>query len=141
MAAAAPNDSGRSKTLGMRKLKRRLTLLRPAPALERPKTRGECMPGGWNAERPCPFASCRHHLLLEVERNGAIKLNFGHDDPALLWQTCALDVAELEDGDTLAGVGRYLNVSRERARQLEERALFRLPIEAREALVVFFRGE
>jgi hypothetical protein len=39
-------------------------------AIPRPTTRGECL----QEARPCPWASCRHHLLLEV---AAIK---GGDD-------------------------------------------------------------
>ncbi len=34
----------------------------PMLAIPRPTTRGECL----QEARPCPWASCRHHLLLEV---------------------------------------------------------------------------
>jgi hypothetical protein len=34
----------------------------PMLALPRPTSRAEC----WQEARPCPWASCRHHLLLEV---------------------------------------------------------------------------
>ncbi len=34
----------------------------------RPKTRGECASG----PRPCPWVSCRHHLYLDVDKNGSV---------------------------------------------------------------------
>jgi hypothetical protein len=34
-------------------------------AIPRPTTRGECL----QEARPCPWVSCRHHLLLEVARS------------------------------------------------------------------------
>ena len=56
---------------------RRLALLEPTPeGVERPHTRGDCLEGGSNAERPCPFVSCRYHLALDVQRNGSLTVNF-----------------------------------------------------------------
>jgi len=89
------------------------------PDVERPRTRGDCdeMP------RPCPFVSCRHHLYLDVnDDTGAIKLNFPHLEPWELVETCSLDVADRE-GVTLEETGAILNVTRERVRQIEMRAL------------------
>lgn len=91
-----------------------------------PLTRGECL----EAERPCPFISCRHHLFLDVDQaTGSIKLNFpghfhGDGTPNLdqMHATCALDVAD-HDGKTLETVGGLLNVTRERVRQIEALAL------------------
>ena len=34
--------------------------------IERPRTRGDCAPGGPLHMRPCPFVACRHHLLIEA---------------------------------------------------------------------------
>ncbi len=85
----------------------------------RPKTRGDCVGG----ERPCPFAGCRYHLFLDVHpRTGSIKLNFPDLELEELAETCALDVADRE-GTTLEKVGAILNVTRERIRQIENKAL------------------
>lgn len=95
-----------------------------------PLVRGECA----ETERPCPFISCRYHLFLDVNDRGGIKLNFpdlfdADGTPALegLRETCTLDVADREDA-TLEHVGELLNVTRERARQLENEALARLSV-------------
>lgn len=87
-----------------------------------PMVRAECS----EAERPCPFISCRYHLFLDVDaKRGSIKFNFpdliGDDDAPMLElmiDTCALDVAE-RDAVTLEGLGELLNMTRERVRQLE----------------------
>lgn len=59
---------------------------------ERPRTRGEC----YGMPRPCPFASCRHHLLHDAHRtiDGTPRLRILHDDPTTMVNTCALDVAD-----------------------------------------------
>lgn len=81
-----------------------------------PLTRGDCVDG----PRPCPFVTCRHHLFLDVV-HGAIKLNFPDLEPSELELSCSLDLAELGEL-TLEQVGAALNVTRERIRQLEEKA-------------------
>jgi hypothetical protein len=92
---------------------------------DRPKTRGECL-AGEHAARPCPFVSCKHHLYLDVdERTGSIKLNFPKLEPWELKESCTLDVAE-RDGVTLQDIGGAMNVTRERIRQIEARALVKL---------------
>lgn len=125
-------------TLSPRRVnKRKLALLMEQNANEvheeRPKTRGECL----SMERPCPYVSCKHHLYLDVRRNGTIALNFPDLEPWELIDTCALDVAEETelgdptrpsgngegDGVTMERVGLILNMTRERVRQIEERAL------------------
>lgn len=115
---------------------------------DRPRTRGECA----NGPRPCPWVSCRYHLLLEVKppsvdeygrsHGGTIRLpvlgsklhpgagplavdEFTEAATACLEamaETCTLDVAD-SGGTILAEVGELLGVTRERARQLEEKAL------------------
>lgn len=81
----------------------------------RPKTRGECA----NGIRPCPWAGCRYSLYLEVDPDtGSIKINHPKLELEQLADTCALDVAE-RGGLTLEEVGQLLNVTRDRARQLE----------------------
>ncbi len=93
---------------------------------ERPRTRGECA----NAERPCPFVSCKHHLYLDVnEETGTLKINFPTKEPDELAESCALDVAD-RGGATLEEVGELVNVTRERVRQLETKALLSLVPEA-----------
>ena len=91
----------------------------------RPTTRGDCLQGE-HAARPCPFVSCKHHLYLDVEsRTGSIKLNFPDKQPWEMLESCALDVAE-RDGVTLQDIGGAMNVTRERIRQIEARALVKL---------------
>jgi hypothetical protein len=36
------------------------------------RTRADCLPGGINAERPCPLVGCKHHLKLDAQANGTI---------------------------------------------------------------------
>lgn len=84
----------------------------------KPKTRGECMDG----HRPCPYVSCRWHLFLDVSSIGSLKLNFPDIEPDELTESCALDVAD-RGGDTLENVGTMLNLTRERIRQLETKAM------------------
>ena len=92
----------------------------------RPETRGECLSGEVHAVRPCPFVSCKHHLYLDVsEATGNIKLNFPDLAVWQLRETCALDVAD-RGGATLDEIGRHLNLTRERVRQLSDLALARL---------------
>ena len=86
--------------------------------IERPKTRGDCLPGGCNEERPCPFVSCKHHLYLDVQPSGNVKFNFPDVDVDAMKHSCSLDVAE-KGGVTLMGVGKYLPMTRERVRQIE----------------------
>ncbi len=89
--------------------------------LARPKIRAHCVDG----PRPCPFVSCRHHLAFEVTAAGGLKANHPETDLDDLADTCALDVAD-RGGVTLEEVGRRLNVTRERIRQEETKALRRL---------------
>ena len=70
---------------------------------DRPSTRADCLPGGVNAERPCPWVSCRHHVYLSVSPLGGIySQDVGPDELHLLADTCALDVAE-RGGDLVVG--------------------------------------
>jgi hypothetical protein len=90
---------------------------------DRPQTRGDCLPGGCNGARPCPWVSCKAHLAIDVdERTGSIKVNFPELDVLEMAETCALDVAD-RGGITLEEVGAVMNLVRERVRQLEVRAL------------------
>jgi hypothetical protein len=105
----------------------------PGVDYDRPKTRAECKDG----PRPCPFVSCRHHLLLDVKEPGVrgpgIKMNFPDMGPEDMYATnehgevvtlpsCSLDVAE-EGNHNLDEVGAFMNLTRERARQIEDELL------------------
>jgi Sigma-70, region 4 len=85
-----------------------------------PNTRAECNYG----YRPCPYVRCRYNLFLEVKPNGAISGNW-KCEPTDVKKSCALDIAE-EGSHTLDQVGEYLNLTRERVRQLERDALIKL---------------
>ncbi|MDF1561910.1 MAG: sigma factor-like helix-turn-helix DNA-binding protein [Deltaproteobacteria bacterium] len=119
----------RGRTVTVRELRRLLRASRKAPdpavivsGPPRPRSRGECR----EEPRPCPWISCRYHLYLDVSpRTGSLRLNFPDLEVWELEETCALDVAE-RGGTTLDRVGRLLDLTRERVRQLERLALVRL---------------
>lgn len=91
--------------------------------VRRPRTRGECAPGGALHQRPCPWAGCRHHLLIDVDPyTGTLKLNHATFDVSELAATCSLDRADVGE-HTLEQVGEMMNVTRERTRQIEVKAL------------------
>lgn len=92
--------------------------------IDRPRTRGDCA----SVSRPCPFVTCKHHLYLDVRpRTGNITLNFPDLEPDELPpdQSCALDVAE-RGGCTLQRTGDLMNMTRERVRQIEQKARERI---------------
>jgi len=75
--------------------------------------------------------SCKHSLYLDVNpETGSIKLNYPDLEPWEIEHSCVLDLAE-SGGLTLEGVGDLLNLTRERIRQVEVRAL--LAIKSSEA--------
>lgn len=84
--------------------------------LVRPKTRGECA----DVPRPCPFVSCRHHLYLDVDKNGSVIEHA--TDPTEMAVSCSLDVAD--DGEMLLEeIGSIFGIGRERVRQIEASAI------------------
>lgn len=85
---------------------------------EMPRTRADCVDG----PRPCPFVGCRHNLYLDVTPNGSLKLNWPDLEPWELQESCALDVAD-KGPQHLETIGRLLQLTRERVRQLEGRYL------------------
>ncbi|MDQ2646598.1 MAG: hypothetical protein M3020_22500 [Myxococcota bacterium] len=116
----------RARTISVKRMtKRELEigrLLYPETDYWKPRTRAECADG----PRPCPFVSCRHHLFIDVSpRTGAIKLNFPDLEVWDLGESCALDVAD-RGGTTLEDVGAIMNLTRERIRQVEVKALAKL---------------
>lgn len=120
-----PESEARPKTISTRRMarerKRSQDVLRVLDN-ERPKHRSDCRDG----PRPCLYVSCRFHLYLDVnETTGSIKVNHPDLEPWELKESCALDIAE-RGGLTHEEIGRLLNVTRERARQVEESGLAKL---------------
>jgi Sigma-70, region 4 len=116
----------RARTISVKRMtKRELEIgrmLYPETDYYKPKTRAECQEG----VRPCPYVSCQHHLFLDVSaRTGAIKLNFPDLEVWEMNETCALDIAD-RGGTTLEDVGAIMNLTRERIRQVEVKALAKL---------------
>ncbi|MBX3181397.1 MAG: hypothetical protein KIT72_14030 [Polyangiaceae bacterium] len=116
----------RARTISVKRMtKRELEigrLLYPETDYWKPRTRSECVDG----PRPCPFVSCKHHLYIDVsQRTGAIKLNFPDLEVWELVDSCALDVAD-RGGTTLEDVGAIMNLTRERIRQVEVKALAKM---------------
>jgi hypothetical protein len=105
--------------------KRKLALAtfddRDVDDLRRPATRAVCA----EAQRPCPYVSCEHHLYLEATKTGAILFRFPDLEPWELTESCALDVADRQ-GQSAEEVAGVLNLTRERVRQLEVAALAKL---------------
>ena len=88
-----------------------------------PETRGDCVGGS----RPCPLVRCKWNTYLDVLPSGRPKFNHLGIEP---WEadprwSCALDVAD-RGGATLAEVGQAMGLTRERARQIEVKALIRV---------------
>jgi hypothetical protein len=86
-----------------------------------PATRAECEDG----PRPCPYVSCKHHLYLDVNKSGSIKMNFPEIEPGEMLESCALDVAA-RGGATLEEVGAAMSLTRERVRQVKVRAMAKM---------------
>jgi hypothetical protein len=116
----------RARTISVKRMtKRELEigrLLYPEDDYWQPARRAECAEG----PRPCPFVSCKYHLFIDVSpRTGAIKLNFPDLEVWDMGESCALDVAD-RGGTTLEDVGAIMNLTRERIRQVEVKALAKL---------------
>ena len=90
---------------------RHLHLIRPG----RPIVRGDCLPGGFNAHRPCHYLMCEWHT----------EQNESNEKAAAPLVSCILDVAD-RGGVTLEEVGEALGVTRQRAQQIEGDALIEL---------------
>jgi hypothetical protein len=116
----------RARTISVKRMtKRELEigrLLYPEDDYNKPRERSACVGGA----RPCPYVSCKHHLYVDVSpRTGAIKLNFPDLEVWEMGDSCALDVAD-RGGTTLEDVGAIMNLTRERIRQVEVKALAKL---------------
>ena len=118
--------SVRARTISVKRMtKRELEMGRvlfPETDYWKPRDRASCA----EAARPCPFVSCKHHLFTDVSpKTGAIKLNFPDLEVWEMSESCALDVAD-RGGTTLEDVGAIMNLTRERIRQVEVKALAKL---------------
>lgn len=94
----------------------------------RPQTRADCLPGGRNAQRPCPYVSCAAHLALEVRSHGTyatLRESFPGVEVWDMVETCVLDVAD-RGGAALEEVAALMNLTPERARQVEALAMERV---------------
>lgn len=93
----------------------------------RPRTRADCLPGGFNSARPCPFYGCRHHNGLDINEDTGSMTARDIDE---LVHSCSLDVAEVGgepgsgrgSGIALEELGEIMGVTKERARQVEWQA-------------------
>jgi hypothetical protein len=92
---------------------------------QRPRVRSDCE----NGPRPCPWASCRYNLRLDVVRGG-IRINLPDLEIEAMPETCALDVTQRE-GATLRRVAAALGMTRERVRQIEAGALRKIETSGR----------
>lgn len=81
------------------------------PTDGKPTVRADCLAGGVNAQRPCQWFTCRHHLAVDVGR-------YGEGEGT---ESCVLDLAE-KGGLTLEEVGDIMGLTRERIRQIEQKA-------------------
>lgn len=120
---------------------------------------GDGIPDGTNCARPCPWVSCKHHMFVDVNQTtGGMKVNFPEFDVwdmasmsaaeisalndeqlaelvelrgwSSLIPSCSLDMADAGPV-VLERVGVFLNVTRERARQLEATGMAKLRAWAR----------
>lgn len=90
----------------------------------RPRKRGDCLPGGRNSQRPCPWYGCKYHLGLDINEDTGSMAVRNIDD---MVHTCDLDVAEIGGqpgsgrgtGITLEEAGEIMSLTRERMRQIE----------------------
>ena len=142
----------RGNSIVVRAEKRHLPVvqLAPLPPLpDRPVTRKDCLQGGINEERPCPWVSCKFHLAIDVKYDDIagklrpsdrLSINFpGIEDGdfSAMSETCALDVAD-RDGTILETLGDNLgDVTRERIRQIETSGLRRMK-RAGDSLKIFY---
>lgn len=115
----------RARTISVKRMPKREIeigrMLFPETDHDKPRTRADCVDG----PRPCPYVSCKHHLFLDVSaKTGAIKLNFPDLEVEDMDESCALDVAD-RGGTTLEDVGAIMNLTRERARQIQTAAIHR----------------
>jgi hypothetical protein len=100
----------------------------------RPRILGDCETQGYLVRgpgpvKPCPWASCRHNLAIEVKEptglmvRASLKVNHPGRDFDQLDETCSLRLPLRGDELSLEAVGKLMNIHMERVRQIEEIAL------------------
>ena len=117
----------------------------------RPVRRSDCLSGGVNEMRPCPWVSCRHNLAIEVSIHGGIKVR--HPAQGEQWEvevinwdamhaSCVLDIADAHSetglligpsGDGSITVAEVLNLSEAQAVETQGAALGKVRSRARKA--------
>lgn len=113
MGSSRPNT-------GSERANRANNLLRVIQA-QRPKTRGDCLPGGCNEVRPCGFISCRYHLYGQVTEGGGYQVNSDLEIEEWLEtaeHTCVLDVIDQEGGMSAKRAGKLIGLSERRVTEL-----------------------
>ena len=79
----------------------------------RPRKRSQCV----NGVRPCPWVSCRYHMIWMANRVDYLSDEQVMDKILNMPETCVLDVAD-KSGLTLRELAAILGVSRSRVCQL-----------------------
>lgn len=105
----------------------------------RPETRGDCLAGGVNEERPCPWVSCDNHMAHAFPD----LMNDPEFSVSWLDHTCVLDIIDgaytgPRDGDeglTAASISRVLYTDRKEIDQLLRRGIEKMRAEMPEAYV------
>lgn len=97
----------------------------------RPKRRLDCLPGGINGVRPCPWASCAEHMIHILPPELVNDPRFRID---LMSQSCVLDVAdglttlegEKQDGVPVQALGQIIFMRPKDIEELTTKALQKL---------------
>lgn len=85
--------------------------------------------------RPCPYILCKHHLGTEISTRDGMGFTIDESGPLVRYPTqhdgtiesCSLDVAA-RGGATLEEIAAVTAITRERVRQVEERALAKVRV-------------
>ena len=94
-----------------------------------PRRRSECL----SRKRPCPWVRCKHHFIWLVWDKLRDKSNDEITDCITEMKfSCVLDIVDNYREMTLEQIGELLNLTRERVRQIEEKAITRIRKPTRE---------
>lgn len=90
----------------------------------RPRTYADCLPGGVNAARPCPWVSCRSHLYLVMSKKGSVKPALPGKAVDALEMSCLNDViAKHKDDITMEDIGQAVGLTHQRVSQILKKVL------------------